>query len=187
MKKLIPILCILTTLSFCKKNSEIAEDGRNETSQYPPHCFNKIKDQDETAVDCGGKCEACSVGTPVTPSCTTSVNTFSINNVNYTANLGTKDTGAYYNVNGVYGSSKNYRLTLKSPPDQTKVYTIDGSIPDQANEAAMQFDYNLTTVYLTSGKVYFKNNGSSYTAVICNGSGLLSNISIPVKANFNFQ
>jgi hypothetical protein len=187
MKKLIPIFCILITLAFCKKKNGINEDGKNESSQYPPHCFNKIKDQDETAVDCGGQCESCVVGTPVAPACTTTANTFTINNVNYTAGMGTKDTGAYYNVNGVYGNSQNYRLTLKSAPDQTKVYNIDGSIPDQATEAAMQFQYNLTTVYLTSGKVYFKNNGGSYTAVICNGSGVLSNISIPVKANFTFQ
>jgi len=43
------------------------------------------------------------------------------------------------------------------------------------------------TVNLTTGSVYFKNNGTSYTAVICNGSGLLSNVNIPVKGNIKFQ
>jgi hypothetical protein len=55
------------------------------------------------------------------------------------------------------------------------------------NEVAMQITYSLGTVYLTSGKVYFKNNGTSYTAVICNGIGLLSSLNIPVKGSINFQ
>jgi hypothetical protein len=179
----------LVAVSFfsCKRNSEIDELGKNESSQYPPHCFNKIKDQDETGVDCGGQCESCTSGVALVPSCTVAENTMIVNNITYTANVGNADTGAYYIVNGIFNSSNNYKLTLKSAPDQTKVYTIDGAIPDQLNEVAMQITYSLGTVYLTSGKVYFKNDGTSYTAVICNGIGLLSSLNIPVKGSINFQ
>lgn len=170
----------------CKRKSEIDELGKNESAQYPLHCYNKLQDEDETGVDCGGKCEACS-GTPAAPICSVPGNTMIVNNTNYTASAGGVDSGAYYTINGVYNSSNNYQITLKSRPDETKVYTIDGTIPDQLNEAAMQIEYSLGTVYLTSGKVYFKNNGSSYTAVICNGSGLLSNVSISIKGNLNFH
>jgi hypothetical protein len=187
MKNLITIFCIVIALGSCKKKSDVTEMGKNETSQYPPHCFNKIKDSDETDIDCGGKCEACANGTPVAPICTVSVNTITINNATYTISLGAIDTGAYYTVSGVFNTSSNYRLILKSAPDQTKVYSIDGNVPDQDNEVALQVDYNFSTLNLTSGKVYFKNNGSSYTAVVCSGVGAMSNISIPVKANFNFQ
>ncbi len=179
----------MIAISFfsCKRNSEIDEIGKNESSQFPPHCFNKIKDQDETGVDCGGQCESCTSGVALVPSCTVAENTMIVNNITYTANVGSADTGAYYIVNGIFNSSNNYKLTLKSAPDQTKVYTIDGAIPDQLNEVAMQITYSLGTVYLTSGKVYFKNNGTSYTAVICNGIGLLSSLNIPVKGSINFQ
>ena len=187
MKKTIYFLLVAVSFFSCKRNSEIDELGKNESSQYPPHCFNKIKDQDETGVDCGGKCESCTSGAPATPSCTVTENTMIVNNVTYTANIGTADTGAYYTVNGVFSTSNNYKLTLKSAPDQTKVYTIDGAIPDKLDEVAMQITYSLGTVYLTSGKVYFKNNGTSYTAVICNGAGLLSSLNIPVKGSINFQ
>ncbi len=187
MKKIIFLLFIAVNFYSCKRNSEIDELGKNESSQYPPHCFNKIKDQDETAVDCGGECESCSSGVPAVPSCTVAENTMIVNNVTYTANVGAADTGAFYTVNGIFNSSNNYQLTLKSAPDQTKVYTIDGTIPDQSNEVAMQITYSLGTVFLTGGKVYFKNNGSSYTAVICNGVGLLTNVNIPVKGSINFQ
>lgn len=187
MKSLITILCIILSFFSCKKKSEVTEVGKNETSQYPAHCFNKIKDSDETAIDCGGKCESCSNGTPVAPTCTVSQNTITINNANYTVGVGGIDTGAYYTVSGVYNNSYHYRLMLKSAPDQTKVYTIDGNVPDQFNDASFQIDYNQSSLNLTSGKVYFKNNGSTYTAVICNGLGELSNLSIPVKTNFSFQ
>lgn len=187
MKNFIPILCILISIFSCKKKSDVTEVGRNETSQYPPHCFNKIKDSDETDIDCGGKCESCTNGTPVAPTCTVSVNTITINNATYTINAGAIDTGAYYTVSGLFNTSSNYRLMLKSAPDQTKVYTIDGNVPDQANDVSFEVAYNFSTLNLTSGKVYFKNNGNSYTAVVCNGMGQLSNLSIPVNANFNFQ
>jgi hypothetical protein len=187
MKKIIYFLMIAISFFSCKRNSEIDEIGKNESSQFPPHCFNKIKDQDETGVDCGGQCESCTSGVALVPSCTVAENTMIVNNITYTANVGIADTGAYYIVNGIFNSSNNYKLTLKSAPDQTKVYTIDGAIPDQLNEVAMQITYSLGTVYLTSGKVYFKNNGTSYTAVICNGIGLLSSLNIPVKGNINFQ
>jgi hypothetical protein len=186
MKKKIYLLFIFISFFSCKRESEIDELGKNESAQYPLHCYNKIKDEDETGIDCGGKCAACS-GTPATPSCTVPANTMIVNNSSYTANIGGADSSLYYTINGVYNSSNNYQITLKTKPDVTKVYTIDGAIPDQANEAAMQIGYSLGTVHLTSGKVYFKNNGSSYTAVICSGIGLLSNVSVSVKGNVEFQ
>ena len=66
MKKTIYFLLVAVSFFSCKRNSEIDELGKNESSQYPPHCFNKIKDQDETGIDCGGKCEACTSGAPAT-------------------------------------------------------------------------------------------------------------------------
>jgi hypothetical protein len=187
IKNLLYLICLAISFFSCKRNSEIDELGKNETAQYPLTCYNKIQDQDETGIDCGGKCKSCATGAPATPSCTVSENTMIVNNVTYTALVGGSDSGAYYTINGIFNSSNNYQLTLKSAPDQTKVYSIDGSIPDQSNEAAMQIQFGQGTVHLTSGKVYFKNNGSSYTAVICSGSGLLANVSIPVKGSVNFQ
>jgi hypothetical protein len=187
MKNLILILCVVVTFFSCKNKSEIDELGKNESSNYPPHCFNNIKDADETGIDCGGKCETCTPGIPSTPSCTVSTNSIVINNVTSSINLGTADSGSFYTVTGLYGNSKFYRLMLKSIPDQTKVYTIDGTTPDQDNDVFFQISYNLSTLFLTSGKVYFKNNGNSYTAVICNGSGEMTGLTIPVTANLTFQ
>jgi hypothetical protein len=82
MKKIIYFLLITISFFSCKRNSEIDEIGKNESSQFPPHCFNKIKDQDETGVDCGGKCDSCTSGAPATPSCTVAENTMIVNNVN---------------------------------------------------------------------------------------------------------
>ncbi len=186
IKKTLYLLFMVISFFSCKRNSEIDELGKNETAQYPQNCYNKVQDQDETDIDCGGKCKKCA-GAPATPSCTVNENTMVVNNVTYTAFVGGADSGAYYTISGIFNSTNNYQLTLKSVPDQTIVYNIDGSIPDQSNEAAMQIQYGQGTVHLTSGKVYFKNNGSSFTAVICSGSGLLANVSIPVKGSINFQ
>ena len=43
MKKTIYFLLVAVSFFSCKRNSEIDELGKNESSQYPPHCFNKIK------------------------------------------------------------------------------------------------------------------------------------------------
>lgn len=187
IKTYINIFLLLIISISCKRNNEIDELVKAENTPYPVHCSNNLKDYDETGIDCGGSCKSCNTGAPATPSCTVNENTLVINNTSYSTNIASVDTVSSYTISGVYNNSVYYSITLNTTPNHSKSYSIVGTLPLTSDQASVQIGYNMNSLQLTSGKVYFNTSGTYFKAVICNGSGTQSNLSVSVKGNINFK
>jgi len=161
--------------------------GKGENTPYPVHCANKIKDYDELGIDCGGSCKSCDTGAAATPSCSVSESTIIINNNSYSTNIGHVDTVNTYTISGVYNNSIYYVITLNTTPNHSKTYSIVGTLPLTSDQASVQIGYNMNTLQLTSGKLYFNTIGTYKKVIICNGSGTQANISVPVKGSMFYQ
>lgn len=187
MKKLFFVTCISILFFGCKREQVLTtlEDG--EILNYERHCYNGIKDGDETDIDCGGECAACPELPHPIPTCTHPANTLIVLGSSYTATVGTITTGSPYEVNGTYSSSNTaYTMKLKNEPNLTTNYLIGPYNPTADNEVQIIVYYGFTPLTLSSGKVFFSKNGNVFTAVICDGIATTSFASIDIAGSISF-
>lgn len=170
MKKLyfvVPLLAIALASAFllsCRKETlRIIDDP---AAQGAASCSNGIYDGDEQDLDCGGSsCAAC---TALTPPCSPSNQSLSINSVgnfSYSAVYHDSLTYSWYEINCY---SPDMRIKLGTMPGNVaKAYYIDPAGLD-ANDAQIYINSGFSGTYnATSGKLYVKRVNGKVEVTFC--------------------
>ncbi len=135
-------------------------------------CFDKIMNNGETDVDCGGPCKRCGAGGsggPVIPPCTPTANTMNFNSQNMTLYSGGSSSSGQYVITG-NGSNADIRITFNNKPTVDKVYTISTS-PYCSSASASECCLEVTQFNqygAQSGSVYVNIVGGNIVATFCN-------------------
>jgi hypothetical protein len=176
MKQFI-FLCFVTALFIgCKRKQELRDlTGKQVLAQGLSTCYNGIQDGDETAVDCGGSCNACTF--PTAP-CTPTVNTIKIGTSTYIIYPNPpSSSGGNISFTGSYSGGISYYLELgtgSSNPDLTKTYTINTNVSVSSGHAYSYLttsSFSFADFQIISGNVYITKTGNVYYATICNAVG----------------
>ncbi len=171
--KFILLIVVLATLVMfaCRKETE----KQTTYIDKPAHCYNLVKDSDETYIDCGGACGACNVPAVLTSNCTCPNYTVQANLVN----LPVSSAGRLTNVSGNYEYTLNIAggslkvITMTGAPIGTDLQVVTTSQPSATNEVVVLYTNGGPTANLTTGNVQIRQSTSGLITEtyvdICNG------------------
>jgi hypothetical protein len=168
MKKIIPCLIILL-LTSC-----LAEQ---DNPLIVPTCFDGIKNQNETEIDCGGKCAICIVEPPFVVPCKSTLvnNQVTVNGlkINLTSsNLYCNQETGYYEIHIL---NPTYDITIEisgsTPPYKNKKYPL---VPDYNLESgyASITVINFYRYVASSGYLYVTVENGKIIAELCSVSAI---------------
>jgi hypothetical protein len=137
-----------------------------------PNCHDGIQNQDETEIDCGGRCTACEVIIPVVTPCASSLedDTYTWNGLDYT--LAADDIGCYEETDYfeifVYNYYYSHELTIHFPskPTEDKIYQASWNLYPEGDEAYIGFHQGFL-FKASAGEVYVHVNNGIVTAEFC--------------------
>lgn len=188
MNKLFYAVTLSLLLYGCKREQVLKTPENGEILEFPSHCYNGVKDGDETGIDCGGACDSCPVIPAPVPTCTHPANTLTVLGSTYTSTVGIATTGTPYTVNGNYSSSNTqYILKLKDVPNLTTNYLLGPYSPTADNEVQFIFYYGFTPITLSNGKVFITKSGNLYSVTICDGVATVGSSTVDVAGCITFQ
>jgi hypothetical protein len=122
-------------------------------------CTDGIRNQDETDIDCGGRCQQCEVKIPVVAPCATSLskNIVSLDNSKITFTNATFSCSSYSRENfliAYYANYREFKIELEgSIPDEDKIYSI-GQYIDYDSDATVEYYDGWTYYVATTGELY---------------------------------
>jgi hypothetical protein len=175
MKLRISIFILFALLAghSCKRSkTEIKPE--KPVGNLAAHCYNGMLDQDETFIDCGGECGAC---TQAQNQCNPADNTLSYNNSNFIFTSVGRISSWRLILQGQFnGGSIIVRFTTQTPNEGVIYKVAQFAIDD--DEAEVMPNLNNKYTNCTSGNVYVKLNGGKYTVTVCGATdGILTPVS----------
>lgn len=156
-------------LSSCRKEELRSELDGHIKAYANAHCFDGVLDGDELYVDCGGSCTVCD---QVTPSCTMTNNTMTIDGTVYTlTNVdSTTTTSTGVKVFSASSGSINIQIRILPPYNPYIEYGISTYVnPDNSSDASIYVTNvpGMSSAYPNGGHVYFNDNTGSLVVTTC--------------------
>ena len=139
-------------------------------------CFDKIKNNGETDVDCGGPCKTCAAAPsgPVIPPCTPPANTMNFNSQNFSLSSYSSSSSGQFEITG-NASGADIRLTFLNQPTVDKVYAINTS------PFCSSVGPNECCLVITAFNQYNAQSGSVYVNIV-GGNMVVTFCSIPLSS-----
>jgi hypothetical protein len=143
-------------------------------------CTDGIRNQDETDIDCGGRCLQCEVKIPVVAPCaaTLTKNIVNLDNSKITFTNATFSCSSYNREKfliAYYANYREFKIELEgSIPDEDKIYSIG---------QYLDYDSDATLKYYDGWAYYIATNGELYVTVQDNGDVTIEFCSVTLREN----
>ena len=165
MKRTTILWLLVAQLLFC-----CAEEQDNPL--LVSSCTDKIRNQNEEGVDCGGVCGACIIEKPVVAPCKADLvnNRITLNGLNAQLTsadyICTQETDRFK----IFIMKNNYEITIEiygtALPKKGTEYDLDGWYDLGPGEASVQY-VNFYSYVATNGKLYLSYANQKWTAEVC--------------------